>query len=203
MSNDLLLSTDCGKSVVLVLLDLSAAFDTVDHSILISRLEHCVGIKGVALDWFRSYLTDRCFCVKIDNFVSSTAPLPHGVPQGSILGPLLFALYLLLLGSVFRKHSISFHFYADDCQIYVPLAQSDAHTVQPLIDWLNDITAWLSLDFLSLNENKTEIMMFEPSCYPPPPTLTLALCHCISKTASLIWGSSLILILNLRNRSVV
>lgn len=94
VSNDIVLSTDSGKFVDLVLLDLSAAFDTVDHSILISHLEHCVGIKGVALNWFQSYLTDRRFCVKFDNFASSTAALPHGVPRGSILGPLLFALCL-------------------------------------------------------------------------------------------------------------
>jgi len=165
VSNDMLLSTDSGKYVVLVLLDLSAAFDTVDHSILISRLEYCVGIKGVALDWFWSYLTDRSLCVKCDNFVSSTAPLPHGVPQGSILSPLLFALYLLPLSSVFREHSISFHFYADDSQIYLPLAQKNAHSVQPLIDCLNDIKAWLSFNFLSLNENKTEVMMLGPSVH--------------------------------------
>ena len=114
VSNDILLSTDSGKFVVLVLLDLSAAVDTVEHSMLISCLEHFVGIKGVAFDWFRSNLTDRSFCVKFDNFVSSTAPLPHGVSQSSTLSPLLFALYLLPLGSVFRKQSISFNFYADD-----------------------------------------------------------------------------------------
>lgn len=127
-----------------------------------------MGIKGVALDWFRFYLTDRSFCVKLDNFVSQTAPLPYGVPQGSILAPLLFALYLLPLGSVFRKHSVSFHFYADDCQIYVPLAHNAVHLVQPLIDCLNDVKAWLSLNFLSLNENKTEVMLFGPSCCSLP-----------------------------------
>ncbi|CAJ1061240.1 RNA-directed DNA polymerase from mobile element jockey [Xyrichtys novacula] len=168
VSNDILMTTDSGKFVVLVLLDLSAAFDTVDHSILISRLEHCVGIKGVALDWFRSYLRDRSFCVQIDNSASSTAPLPHGVPQGSILGPLLFAFYLLPLGSVFRKHGISFHFYADDCQIYLPLAQNNSNSVHQLTDCLKDIKAWLSFNFLSLNENKTEVMLFGPSGGHPP-----------------------------------
>ena len=161
VSNDILLSTDSGKSVVLVLLDLSAAFDTVDHTILTARLENCVGIKGTALNWFRSYLTDRSFSVKVDSFVSSSAPLPHGVPQGSILGPLLFALYLLPLGSVFRKHGISFHFYADDCQIYFPVTQNN--TVQRLLDCLHNIKTWLSVNFLSLNEEKTEVMLFGPS----------------------------------------
>lgn len=184
VSNDVLLSTDSGTFVVLVLLDLSAAFDTVDHSILISRLEHCVGIRGITLDWFQSYLTDRSFCVKIDNFASIKVPLPHGVPQGSILGPLLFGLYFIPLGSVFRKHSISFHFYADDCQIYVPLAQNNAHSVQPLIDCLNDIKAWLSFNFHSLNENKTDVMVFGPSCCSPPNgdlgPLSLYLKECVS-----------------------
>ena len=103
------LSTDSRKSVVLLLLDMSSAFDSVDHRILISRLEHCVGIRCVAFNFF--------FSKKIDNFMSSTALLPHGVPLGSILGPLLFALYLLLLSSVFRKQCISFHCYTDDWQI--------------------------------------------------------------------------------------
>lgn len=149
MSNDGLLSTDSGKCVVLLILDFPPTFDAVDHSILMSHLKHCVGIKGTALDWFRSYLTDRSFCVKSDNFSSFKAPLPHGVPQGSIIGPLLFSLYLLPPGSVFRKHSLSFHFYADDCQIYLPLAHNDGHSVQPPIDCLNDIKAGLSFTVIS------------------------------------------------------
>ncbi len=102
--NDILLATDSGDSVILVLLDLSAAFDTVDHSILISRLESDVGLKGTVLKWFQSFLSDRIFFVKVGNFSSSIAHLTCGLPQGSILAPSLFSLYMLPLGSILRKH---------------------------------------------------------------------------------------------------
>lgn len=141
------LATDSGHCVVLVLLDLTAAFDTVDHEILITRLEQWVGISGTALEWFRSYLSQRTFCVGLADSVSSTAPLSHGVPQGSVLGPLLFSLYLLPLGSILRKHGIYFHCYADDSQIYVPLRKSDSYCVKPLLACLHDIKAWMSLNF--------------------------------------------------------
>ena len=79
--NDLLSIVDSGNNAVLILLDLTAAFDTVDHDILIARLEHWAGVKGAALQWFRSYLTDRTFLVTIDSFSSSVAPVSSGVPQ--------------------------------------------------------------------------------------------------------------------------
>ncbi len=120
--NYIFVSTD---SVVLVLLDLSAAFDTVDHTTLISRLESYVGIKGTVLKWFLSYLTDRKFLVKLGNFSSSVANLTSGLPQGSILAPSLFSLYMLPLGSILRRHGVSFHFYADNTQIYLPIKRKD------------------------------------------------------------------------------
>lgn len=93
--NDLLLAVDCGENAVLILLDLSAVSDTVDHNILLSCLEHWVGIKDTALSWFKSYLKSRTISVGIGPFSSSLVSLPCGVPQGSFLGPLLFNLYLL------------------------------------------------------------------------------------------------------------
>ena len=162
VTNDLLLSVDSGSSAILVLLDLSAAFDTIVHSILLSRLEHEVGIRGTALSWFTSYLTDRSFTVELGNTSSSTAPLTCGVPQGSILGPILFSLYMLPLGSIMRKHGISFHFYADDTQLYVPLKPNDPHSLDPMLRCLADIQSWMSDNFLMLNNNKKEIILFGP-----------------------------------------
>uniref|UniRef100_A0A8C6M722 Reverse transcriptase domain-containing protein n=1 Tax=Nothobranchius furzeri TaxID=105023 RepID=A0A8C6M722_NOTFU len=158
--NDIYLATDAGDCVVLVLLDLTAAFDTVDHAVLFSRLEHWVGISGTALEWFRSYLAGRTFCVSLGDYVSSSAPLLCGVPQGSVLGPLLFSLYLLPLGSILRKHGIAFHLYADDCQIYVPLKKKGRNLIQPLLQCLDDIKAWMSVNFLKFNDKKTEVMIF-------------------------------------------
>lgn len=112
VTNDLLQVLDSGSHAVLVLLDLSAAFDTIDHNILLHRLENLVGIQGTALQWLASYLKGRSFSVRIGKFTSSSAPQLCGVPQGSILGPLLFSLYVLPLGAIFKKYKISYHCYA-------------------------------------------------------------------------------------------
>uniref|UniRef100_A0A8C9X8F2 Reverse transcriptase domain-containing protein n=1 Tax=Sander lucioperca TaxID=283035 RepID=A0A8C9X8F2_SANLU len=102
ITNDLTAS-DKGLVSVLVLLDLSAAFDTIDHSILLQRLELLVGIKGIALSWFKSYFSDRSQFVNVNDESSRHAKVSHGVPQGSMLGPILFSLYMLPLGNIIRK----------------------------------------------------------------------------------------------------
>uniref|UniRef100_A0A8C6MHV2 Reverse transcriptase domain-containing protein n=1 Tax=Nothobranchius furzeri TaxID=105023 RepID=A0A8C6MHV2_NOTFU len=160
--DDILLANDSGDAVVLLLLDLTSAFDTIDHSILINRLERSVGFTGQALQWIRSYLTGRSFCVRLGDCSSDLAELPWGVPQGSILTPLLFSLYLLPLGELVRKHDVSFHLYANDCQVIFPIRRGGLCTVQPLLDCLEDIKLWLAQNFLCFNEHKTEVILFTP-----------------------------------------
>ena len=100
--NDILQAIDRTKCVLLLLLDLSAAFDTIDHEILLQRLSVSGGVCGTALAWFRSYLTGRTQSVKIHNTTSNPRLLSYGVLQGSVLGPLLFTLYSAPIASIGR-----------------------------------------------------------------------------------------------------
>jgi len=114
ITNDLLMAADKGLISVLVLLDLSAAFDTIDHCILLQRLDQSIGISGTALSWFKSYLSDRSQFIFVNDDASITTNVSHRVLQGSVLGPIIFTLYMLPLGNFIRKHSINLHCYADD-----------------------------------------------------------------------------------------
>ena len=105
VSNDLLLKLDTGESANLVLLDLSAAFDTVYHPTLLARLHQWVGIRGSALQWFSSYLTHRSFSVSIGQHSSSSTSLSCWV-KGSILDPILCCLYMLPLGNITRRYNL-------------------------------------------------------------------------------------------------
>uniref|UniRef100_A0A674N6M2 Reverse transcriptase domain-containing protein n=1 Tax=Takifugu rubripes TaxID=31033 RepID=A0A674N6M2_TAKRU len=162
VTNDLLIASDHGLVSMLVLLDLSAAFDTVDHSILLHRLEHVIGIKGTALDWFRSYLSDRYQFAHVHGVPSSYSRVSHGVPQGSVLGPILFTLYMLPLGNIIRQHGINFHCYADDTQLYLSMKPEETEKLVKLQTCLKDIKSWMSSNFLLLNSGKTEVMVFGP-----------------------------------------
>ena len=123
--NDVTLNIDKGKVTALTLLDLSAAFDTIDHNILIKRLSLWYGISGTALNCFLSYLTGRHQTIKTANCFSAALPTSCGVPQGSVLGPLLFTLYTTPLSSVIQNHNLDHHLYADYTHIYISLTTSD------------------------------------------------------------------------------
>ena len=103
----------------LTLLELSAAFDTTDHDILIKRLSKWYDISGTVLTWFSLYFTDRRQAIKIGNCFSDMLPTSCGVPQGSVLGPLLFSLYTTSLSSVIQSHTFDHHLYAGDRQLYI------------------------------------------------------------------------------------
>uniref|UniRef100_A0A3P9D8J8 Reverse transcriptase domain-containing protein n=1 Tax=Maylandia zebra TaxID=106582 RepID=A0A3P9D8J8_9CICH len=162
VTNDLLMASDSGLISVLVLLDLSAAFDTVDHNILLERLEHAVGITSTALQWFVSYLSNRLQFVHVNGESSSHTEVNYGVPQGSVLGPILFTLYMLPLGSIIRRHSIHFHCYADDTQLYLSMKPDNTHQLVKLQECLKDIKTWMAANFLLLNSDKTEVIVLGP-----------------------------------------
>ena len=127
--NDVLLNMNKQQVTILLLLDLSAAFDTVDHSILLNRLLSKLGLNGTALAWFRSYLSGRSQRVSVRGTVSDNFDLRYGVPQGSCLGPLLFTVHASALFDVVEKHLRTVHRYADDSQLYISFSPK-AHSGQ-------------------------------------------------------------------------
>ena len=164
VENDILSAMDQGRLVALVLFDLSAAFDTVDHCFLIKRPQQ-LGFKGTVglLQWFTSFLLDRSQSVQIHDKCSAPSSLQYGVPQGSVLGPVLFSLYTCSLGEIMRKYNVNYHFYADDSQIYVSFkpTQSDADcALNKLESCVNEIREWMTNNFLKLNDDKSEIVVF-------------------------------------------
>lgn len=142
----------------MVLLDLSAAFDTVCHDILLDRLKTWTGISGTVLKWLTSYLTHRSQFVILGNNKSDITQVRHGVPQGSVLGPTLFSIYMLPLGQIIKKYGLGYHFYADDTQIYISTKSDAAVTSNVLTACLQEIKFWMRQNFLRLNSSKTEIL---------------------------------------------
>ena len=144
-----------------MLLNLSTAFDTINHDTLLFCLSGRFGFAGSALKWFRSYLQDRFQSVKIDSSLSNFFKLKFGVPQGSVLVPLLFSLYTTPLGQVIRKYTGVK--YADDTHLFIHLSPDDSlKSFDHLKSCLNDIQVWISENKLKLNPGKTEFIVFGP-----------------------------------------
>ena len=151
---------DDGRVTALTLLDLSAAFDTIDHFILLTRLGDWLWVSGKALDWFKSYLTGRSQKIKLGNCLSSRSVLSLGVPQGSVLGPLLFTLYTTPLSSLVSGHAIPHHLYDDDSQLYISFSSGNSAAVlNSLQSCLASVQSCMSTNKLKVNPDKTEFLL--------------------------------------------
>ena len=159
VQNDLICAADKGHTSILALLDLSAAFDTIDHSILLERLSKTFGLSGVVLKWFSSYVSGRTQFIMINNQTSPVFDLNYGVPQGSVLGPVLYTIYTKPLGTLIQSFDLCYHMYADDTQVYSSSRPENFTTlVKKFESCISHVKNWMIVNKLKMNEDKTELL---------------------------------------------
>ena len=159
--NDVTQALDRQEEVIIVLIDFSSAFDTIDHATLFNRLTLQFGISGNVLNWIKSYLTDRSHTVSVLNSTSCKVQDSCGVPQGSVIGPLLFILYTTPIHHIIKSHGLQVMMYADDVQIYSSFHPRDRDTAISRINaCVRDIRSWSTRNMLALNDSKTEVLHF-------------------------------------------
>ena len=157
--DDIYTAADGGSPTCLVALDLSAAFDTLDHVTLLDRLRISFGLSDGSLKWIESYLTDRSQRICSDGVYSSFYPCPHGVPQGSVLGPALFSLFVAPVAQVIRSFDLAFHQYADDTQLYIKVDSRNFNIALETLDQCTrELENWFTHNGLALNPSKSEVM---------------------------------------------
>ena len=154
--SDLFLSLDKGNISVLALIDFSSAFDAIDHSMLVHRLHTDIGFTDYVLQWFSSYLTDRTHYVSLCNHCLDFAPVHSCVPHGSVLGPMLFTMYIKPLTTIIVSHSTIHISFAYDLQLQMYAPTELLHCMQSSESY---VKAWATANMLKLNGNKTELML--------------------------------------------
>ena len=163
VNNDILSAMDDGKITALVLLDLSAAFDTVDHKILLSCLQYHLGIHDIALDWCKSYLLNRPQHVCIGNAISKPVILDYSVPQGSVLGPQWFTVYTSPVRDIILKYNLNYHDMLMTRSFTLLSNLLKNLPIRVLQHWkkcIQEIRRWMRQNILKLNDEKTEFLLF-------------------------------------------
>ena len=174
VTSDIRDAMDKGSATCLLFLDISAAFDALNNSILIERAKNLFRLHRNALVWLTSYLQGRTAITCSNGVLSSPLPLSTGVPQGSTLGPLLFALYVAPLGMLVEDLGVTFHQYADDTQLYIALSPG-LDSLAILKNCADTVNAWFLTNYLMLNTNQTEAILFGTSAK----LRTLSLQECV------------------------
>jgi len=152
-------SCDSKKVTLLTSLDLSAAFDTINHSTLLDRLKSEFGITDIAHTWLSSYLSNRKQFIKLGIHSSTITTLKHGVPQGSVLGPLLFTTYISPISHIMNQFNMSYHQYADDTQLLQFITPKEPNiAINNLISCITSIETWFLNNNLQFNSSKTEVI---------------------------------------------
>jgi Reverse transcriptase (RNA-dependent DNA polymerase) len=157
--NDIVRALDVGDVALLTLLDLSSAFDTVEHDNLLKRLEISFGIESLPLKWMRSYPTARAHTVSFCGRLSRSDIVHCGVPQGSVLGPLLFILYTADVEKLARSLGLSVHLYANNTQLYCSSNPTNTADLKlRTVHAAHQVAPWMASNRLRLNASKTECM---------------------------------------------
>jgi len=158
--NTVYAAADAKKITALVELDISAAFDTINHDVLASRLESQFGVVGAASSWLQSYIHGRQQFVRLGRHLSPMTTCDCGITQGSVLGSLLFTAYVSAVGELIESYGLSYYQFVDDMQLLVSM---DSTNATPAIDWLahcsTTVHLWFLQNGLQLNADKSEVVL--------------------------------------------
>jgi hypothetical protein len=157
--NDLITAVDTGKPSILLSLDISAAFDILDHTRLLQRATKLFRLNDNVINWLKSYLKDRTSFVSLGNCQSDTVCCATGVPQDSVLGSLLFSIFTTPVGRLISGFNISYHQYADDTQLYTSVDSTSSVDIARLSSCAEAVTKWHLENCLLLNPSKTELLV--------------------------------------------
>ena len=164
MYSDILNAVDLNLVTIVVMIDLSAAFDTIDIPIVLQLMRTEFGIDNMALKWIESYLTDRSMKVQIEHTASDTIPLLYGVPQGSCAGPVIFTMYIAALNRVVKNYPADLYGYADDHKVAFRVQagkhENESSILNQLQNCLENINSWMTTFKLKMNNSKTEIIAY-------------------------------------------